>query len=297
VTYTGTILGLGGLLLIMSAMSTFQGDQEAAIAAVIGEEPIYAGSSCEMKSIDDFLVKSEQHWQAKYGASQLLSYDIHYYRDCNAVLGVHSEIPGYLATTNTLSYSLVTGELLREKDWIAGSVGDRWYALLAPLHFGHFAGYLGRWFYAVSAVALVALIISGLLLWVDKQQSEPSNNKFSYFYSHPLLKLSLAVVLSISATTYLMLLIAKITPALFTVFSPTLFYIASFLSLTALTYLLPKQLKLYLAMLALLSLTLMFSDVVNSANSAWLNGVNISLLGFAAFFVLALVKVKRLETA
>jgi hypothetical protein len=39
----------------------------------------------------------------------------------------------------------------------------------------------------------------------------------------------------------------------------------------------------------------MLSDVFNSVNSAWLNGVNISLLGFAVFFVLALVKVKRLE--
>ena len=294
VTYTGTILGLGGLLLIMSAMSSFEGDQEAAVAAVLGEEPTYAANECDMLSIDDLLTKAEVHWNKKYGRNKLSSYDIHYYQDCHAVLGINSKIPGYLLLSNRLSYSLVDGSLQQEIDWLDASVGDRWYALLGPLHYGHFAGYFGRWFYVISALVLVGLIITGLLLWVDKQQSQPLDNKIEYFYQHPLLKLSVAVTIAIAFTTYNMLIIAKGLPSVFDTYSATGLYLTSFFIATLIVYFFTGYLVTYLYTLVLLSIGLISLDFTYSNNP--INGVNLSLAVFAIAYIAIGRKLQKHKT-
>ena len=293
VSYTGTILGLGGLLLIMSAISSFEGDQEAAVAAVLGEEPAYSATPCDMLPIDELLEKSKRHWQQRYGENELLSYDIHYYHDCHAELGINTRLPGYLLLANRLSYSLVDGALIKEIDWLSASVGDRWYALLGPLHYGHFAGYLGRWLYAISAIALVVLIISGLLLWVDKQQTTPMANKWDYFYVHPLLRICTAVIIAITATSYIMLLWAKVYPGLLSNYSPYILYLASFFILSMWVYFLPKYLKYYCICLAILSLLLIGADFF--AAGFLFSGVNLSLMIFTVLFILVALKINQFD--
>ena len=242
VTYTGATLGLGGLLIILSALSSFEGNQEAAIAAVLGSEPIASEQNCPMLSVDALLLKTHQHWYKKYGSNSVDNFEIHFYGDCEAELGISSQIDGYLLLSNSISYKLSNGEVNKEIDWIEGSVGDRWYTLLGPLHFGHFADYWGRWLYVLSTLAMIVLILTGLLLWVDKLDSKRNDKKLKYFYTQPALKICLAAMVAVITSSLVIIGIGKLSPQWLNPGSATIIYIAIFSSTALLQYYVPKSL-------------------------------------------------------
>ena len=171
VSYTGATLGLGSLLLIVAAVSAFNGDQDAAVAAVLGKEPTMSGQQCVMHSPQNITQTANQHWQKKYGENHISDIEIHGWLDCSAQITIASAIPGYLLSSNALTYSLTTGQLINEIDWIPSGLGERWYASLGPLHFGTYAGYVSQWLFFISAILLAIMMVSGMLLWLNKQHS------------------------------------------------------------------------------------------------------------------------------
>jgi len=178
VSYTGATLGLGSLLLIVAALSAFNGEQDAAVAAVFGEEPTLSMQTCAMQSPSALAQSANQHWQDKYGNNQITDIEIHGWKDCNAQITIASAIPGYLLNSNAVSYSLTSGELINEIDWIPGGFGERWYALLGPLHFGTYAGYISQWLFFVSALLLAVMMVSGMLLWLNKRNQSLEKSWF-----------------------------------------------------------------------------------------------------------------------
>jgi uncharacterized iron-regulated membrane protein len=281
VTYTGATLGLGGLLLIMSAISSFEGDQSAAVEAVIGKDPVASEQTCPQLPINALLDKSHQHWSEKYGESQIEMLEVFYPGDCNAEIGIASKMPGYLLLTNFVQYSLVDGKLTKEIDWIDSPFGNKWYATVGPLHYGHFAGYFGKWIYVISAILLIVLIFSGLLLWVDKKQEDPLPNKLDYLFTHPLLKGSLAVSLSIIATSFSMLILAKLWPDAFEYANNQWWYLGFLTSGTILIYFIPRITRWFVVFVILQMTTLILLDWTFSQGAGFFNGVNLSLFIFS----------------
>lgn len=178
VSYTGATLGLGSLLIIVAAISAFNGDQDAAIAAALGKEPTMSQQQCSMQSPQNMTQNANQHWQDKYGENYITDIEIHGWLDCNAQITIASAIPGYLLASNALTYSLTTGKLINEIDWIPSGFGERWYALLGPLHFGTYAGYASQWLFFVSAILLAIMMVSGMLLWLNKQDTPIAKSLF-----------------------------------------------------------------------------------------------------------------------
>lgn len=236
ISYTGAVLGLGSLLLIVAAVSAFNGDQEAAIAAVVGEEPVMTGEVCEMKSLDELTAQANVYWGELYGESKVVDIEIHGLNDCNARVTIASEIPGYLLLSNAISYSMVTGETKKIIDWIPSGVGERWYALLGPLHFGTFAGYVSQWLYAISALLLVAMTLSGMLLWLDKNVKAEQRTATNFVSKHGFIRSSLGITLGISASTIIVMIAAKFLPKFgidvgYSIEVYTLIYAVCFLSI------------------------------------------------------------------
>ncbi len=99
--------------MILSAFSSFEGEQEAAIAAILGAEPELSHQRCDMLSIEQLLQQSEHFWRKRYGKAELSSYDIHFYQDCNSVIGINTAIPGYLLLENYQSLSMVDGNVVK----------------------------------------------------------------------------------------------------------------------------------------------------------------------------------------
>ncbi len=171
-TYTGAVLGLGGLLLIVAAYSAFDGDKQAAIEAIIGKAPVLTQQTCTPQSLDTLAAKNREHWANLYGDSVLLEVEVEGLGDCQGVATFASEIPGYLLLENAVTFSLTTGEIQKVVDWVPASFGERWYAFIGPLHFGNFAGYMSKALYAMSALLLALLCVSGLLVWLSKRHPE-----------------------------------------------------------------------------------------------------------------------------
>ena len=296
VTYTGATLGLGGLLLIMSAISSFEGDQDAAVEAVLGKEPVLAETACKPLPISQMIDKANQHWADKYGDSQIETIEVHYPGDCNAEIGIASKIPGYLLLTNFVGYSLVDGSLKKEIDWASSAPGNKWYATVGPLHFGHFAGVLGKWIYVISSLLLIVLIFSGLLLWVDKKQEKPLDNKLDYLFSHPLLKGSFAVSLTTIAVSFNLLIMSKLYPEGFHLLSGQWVYLSLLALGTLLFYALPQLARLCCYFFVVQIIALLALDLVFGIGLSYLNGVNASLVVFAGCFLYFGKKLKQKES-
>jgi uncharacterized iron-regulated membrane protein len=278
ISYTGAVLGLGGLLIIITALSSFNGDQEAAIEAVLGKEPVFSGQLCEQIPSSELLAKAEKHWRDKYGAEETLNFELHYPGDCNANFGVASAIPGYLLLSNYISYSAVTGEEEGNIDWIDGSFGERWYATLGPLHFGHFAGNIGKWVFAISSMLMVVMVVTGLVLWIDKQQATPLATKSEYFYSSPLLKFIVALTFGVANTTLTMLLAAKVYPNFVLLVHPHLAYVGLMIAFMLPVYVMPKRKTLWFYTTAMIMALLVLADISIGGVERLMNGVNLGLM-------------------
>jgi len=218
-TYTGAVLGLGGLLLIVAAYSAFDGDKQAAIEAIIGKAPVLTQQACTSHSLDTFATKSRDYWANLYGDSVLLEVEVEGLGDCQGVATFASEIPGYLLLENAITFSLTTGEIQTVVDWVPASFGERWYAFIGPLHFGNFAGYVSKALYAVSALLLALLCVSGLLVWLSKRH--PSLQRKASFVSTlheqltvPWVRALLSLISAIALATVSVLLCAKFLPLL-----------------------------------------------------------------------------------
>lgn len=200
VSYTGATLGLGSLLLVVAALSAFEGDQDAAVAAVFGKEPTMSMQTCAMQSPHTLTKAANNHWQEKYGENHITDIEIHGWSDCNAQITIASAIPGYLLSSNAVSYSLTSGELINKIDWIPGGFGERWYALLGPLHFGTYAGYISQWLFFVSALLLAVMMVSGMLLWLNKRDKPLEKSWF--------IKTCTGTSLGIASASIVLLLVA-----------------------------------------------------------------------------------------
>jgi uncharacterized iron-regulated membrane protein len=60
----------------------------------------------------------------------------------------------------------------------APSVGGTLYGLMAPLHFGHFAGLLSKVVWGALGVAMCVVILSGFRLWVRRREADPRWRRF-----------------------------------------------------------------------------------------------------------------------
>ncbi|MFP5305512.1 MAG: PepSY-associated TM helix domain-containing protein, partial [Gammaproteobacteria bacterium] len=166
--FTGSYFSFGSALGIPAvAMVAFGGDQEKMIEAVVGNPPAVDETPATMADLDAMIADvrarsgaepsfvSIQHW----GRADALVTMFMHYRD-GALTG-----PTYV-------YGGASGEFRYAKPnlGLVPSAGGTLFALMAPLHFGNFAGVFSKavWFALGFAGAYVS--ITGLLLWSQRRQ-------------------------------------------------------------------------------------------------------------------------------
>lgn len=166
--FTGSYFSFGSAFGIPAvAMVVFGGDQEKMIEAVVGNPPAVDETPAPMADLDAMIADvrtrsgaepsfvSIQHWGR---ADSLVTMFMHY-RD--------GELTG-----PTYVYGGATGEFRYAKPslGLVPSAGGTLFALMAPLHFGNFAGVFSKsvWFALGFAGAYVS--ITGLLLWTHRRQ-------------------------------------------------------------------------------------------------------------------------------
>ena len=184
--FTGTILGLLGLISPILAFAAFNGDVEKATQAILGPRAQITGEALpsyslnalqaqyqkenpemlvDLISISGLQKNAEPHNnQASQNSESptLLT-------DSGGIIkfsGMHgSKLNSLQATT----YQLSTGEQIHQANFFGNGPFQRIFAAVVPLHYVFYGGGWLKLFYAISALAVCGLIVSGNMLWLTRR--------------------------------------------------------------------------------------------------------------------------------
>ncbi|MEL6467615.1 MAG: PepSY-associated TM helix domain-containing protein [Pseudomonadota bacterium] len=169
-SFTGAFLSFAiSLGLPVVALVAFGGDQDLAIASVLGEQVDIDATPTPMSDLTLILADAETRAGGTLTAAQ-----IHDYGTAGATVRTfHSQADGALSGT-TLEYSAATGAFLKAPEIVgsAPSAGSTIAALMAPLHFGNFAGWWSRIIWVGLGGAMTYTIVSGMQLWLRRREDD-----------------------------------------------------------------------------------------------------------------------------
>jgi uncharacterized iron-regulated membrane protein len=197
--FTGTILGLLGLISPILALTAFNGNVEKATIAVLGPRaevtgeysPVYplnellnrleidlADTSIEFIQVSglkilttgDYKKTDLKEKDPKEDSKQEDStQDKKWVTDIGGIIkfsGYHND---KLSNLETVTYNLSTGEKIHRGSFVEKGPFQRIFAAVTPLHYVLFGNTWLKVFYALSALAACGLILTGNMLWLNKR--------------------------------------------------------------------------------------------------------------------------------
>ncbi len=171
-SFTGAFLSFAiSLGLPVVALVAFAGDQEAAIATVLGEPAHMDITRVQTTDIAAVFADAAIRAGTEVGGAQ-----IHHYGTASGTIETFHPAADGALTGTTLEYSAATGAFLRAPEIVgtAPSVGSTIAELMAPLHFGNFAGWWSRVIWVGLGGAMTYTIVSGMQLWLRRRQDDPA---------------------------------------------------------------------------------------------------------------------------
>ncbi|MEM7667832.1 MAG: PepSY-associated TM helix domain-containing protein [Pseudomonadota bacterium] len=157
------------------AMVAFGGDQDALIEAVVGVPDSVDSTPMVFASLDYIIADAT----ARAGTvPSFLAFE-NFGTASATVSTSHGVASGDLTGTAFL-YDAVSREFLGIKPRLGQveSFGNSVVALMAPLHFGNFAGLLSKIIWLALGAAMAYATATGLLLWVRRREEDPTWKKF-----------------------------------------------------------------------------------------------------------------------
>ncbi|QGX41052.1 PepSY-associated TM helix domain-containing protein [Permianibacter aggregans] len=165
--FSGALLGLAGLLLGLIALVAFDGDRHKATAALFGEEPVLQQQKAPMAPLAPMFEQFEQIWPG----SKIERVEYHGYGDAGGQVHIRGTWLARWAAMQEMHFDAVTGEHLRQTDFTELGSGGYLYSLAVTLHLVRFYQPIVKIFYALLTFGLLALMLFGVLLALDKRRS------------------------------------------------------------------------------------------------------------------------------
>ncbi|MEM9139528.1 MAG: PepSY-associated TM helix domain-containing protein [Pseudomonadota bacterium] len=181
VAFTGAFFSFAGSIGIpLMATVAFGGDQQAMVEAVIGFPAAGDSTPATMASLD-YIIRDAAERAGSLPGSLVIT---HYGQADATVLTRHGPAPGAL-TGVSLLYDGPTRAYEGIKPFLGTvpSAGDTAVGLMAPLHFGHFAGFLSKILWVALGAAMCFVILSGTSLWLKRRAEQPGWLVFHRFIS------------------------------------------------------------------------------------------------------------------
>ncbi len=173
ISFTGAIVGLGGLLILLSAGAAYKGDTEAAMNAVLGAHPTESKEYTSGVAMSQLIDSADALWKDdsnNRGHDFLpVSLDVHFYEDNNSTVVVNYKTPGYLNNGNAYEFHGITGDFIERKSNIDRSAGLRFYSAITPLHYATFGGVGLKILYGLMGMCSALLVVSGIMIWQERQ--------------------------------------------------------------------------------------------------------------------------------
>jgi uncharacterized iron-regulated membrane protein len=170
---SGLLFNLLIIYQVVFVVVLYQGDREAlvkdsgypSVTAKWQDQPL---KSTNIDALYNQIVERYQHKPE--------SIRIYNYTDQSAVIHFRGEQKDGFGERYEVAYKLNSNELLFTKDSANHNAVARGLAVMAKLHFGNYAGFDLRLIYFLLGMGVCVLIVTGNLLWIEKQakQRNPS---------------------------------------------------------------------------------------------------------------------------
>jgi uncharacterized iron-regulated membrane protein len=162
--FTGAILGLLNILILVSAFVAYGGDKGAAVAAVLGPPLEPSGTRAELPKLQPLLERArEEGPPAHWNTLRIMAP-----HDAAAQVEVAGFPKGTIAMRHSLRFE-GRGERNRvhQVDWVHTGPFQRAFGIVQPLHYADFGGGLVKLLYVVLGLCGAFLIGTGLVIWLD----------------------------------------------------------------------------------------------------------------------------------
>lgn len=196
--FTGCFFSFAGSFGIPAlAMVAFGGNQAQLIRTVMGSSFIRPGRRIKTDNIDVMIEDAK----ARSG-SQVRSVTIEHFGRKNGLVNIsHMPKVGGLEG-KTYQYHAVNGSFKREIPivGVVPSVGAQIVTIIAPMHFGNFAGILSKAIWVALGFSSCYIILSGLKLWVRRREEKAGWRIFERIIH--VFGLGLPIALAVSGAAY-----------------------------------------------------------------------------------------------
>ena len=178
ISFTGAFLGVVAILAPITAFIAFQGDTEALLEKVLGEQLEAVGEPATMLSVDDaYAIK---HPTTGEDPRQVF---IQNYGDKNASYLLTYEATDGLNRFDQIEYSGVTGLPLNAgRDTTDLTAADQVIAAMSPLHYATFGGVWLKRLYIGLGLTLCILTATGLMIWIERRLYGTEGNRSKRYY-------------------------------------------------------------------------------------------------------------------
>lgn len=169
--FTGSYFSFAGSIGIpVMAMVAFGGDQTALIEAIVGTPPTENPAPAPMADLDGMLADA-----ARRAGTAASFVSVSHYGRADAQVTVFTPPAAGELISHNLVYDGSSGAFVREKPGLGlvPSAGGALAAVMAPLHFGNFAGLLSKSVWFALGFASCYVTLTGLQLWTTRRAESP----------------------------------------------------------------------------------------------------------------------------
>ncbi|MBS9777691.1 MAG: PepSY domain-containing protein [Gammaproteobacteria bacterium] len=174
IAFTGTVLGLVGLILLLMAFTAYKGDTEAAEEGFMGKTPDITGIRAPMKDMGE-LIKIAESYKTGLTSDFVI---VKNYGDQAAQITAYTESSRRL-TAPSINISVSTGDVTFISDLRSVGVGAAIYNASIKLHYAEYGGTVMKFLYLILGVAMSAMGVSGTLMWLERQRKLDA--KYTFF--------------------------------------------------------------------------------------------------------------------
>ena len=164
--FTGTILGLLGLISPILAVAKFDGDVAKATVSVLGPRAEVVGQPAPVVSLNAL------HQRALTIQPELdvTFIQVDGYGDEGGVVKFSGNHKNALSNLQSVTFQLKDGAQIHQLNGVEKGPFQRIFAAVTPLHYVLFGDIALKFFYAISTLALCAVIVSGNMIWLTKKK-------------------------------------------------------------------------------------------------------------------------------
>lgn len=207
IAYTGAFLGLKKLLVLIMLLTAFEGDGKKMQESFSGKVLPRAHIDAPMMNMDILAARAKAYWPG----GVLDNIFVKLPGDQNATVMFTVRTPqtdGALTARRQVTFSGVTGALIRSQDPLNSGPGYRVEAMITPLHYGNFSGVGLKFLYAILGIGGSLSIVTGIMLWVERRKGRGAGTGQNHRF---LCSLSVGICTGLPLATVMSFYAARLT--------------------------------------------------------------------------------------